>query len=624
MQASDCDRLEHLLAVQDDQMQSLRQMLKQREDELDAVRGHNAALQQSESELQHALQASRRDAEGFRGKESDMQMELHEKLNRQGASLLGLANKHLEGREREVELLSFEVEKKERVIASLRDEIRKREECLFDLRNDHEDLLRWKEKVQEGKVAAVLQHQADAEAKVALTTAELQAQAAEKQTLQNKFTQLEERLREKDVEIRGFREQLYEQEEDCGRMHREMKSLQFEVNLKDVQLAELHKTAQNREGELSVQLRRSKEQHEQSLRVQNEQRERQLEDREVEIDRLRKCLEEMGAKVEDVENMVRTAEDEGDRKDERICELQRELADAVARMEASDLSAEVDLLRRGEKHLKRRLSDQVDVIEALQQDSVILQKTRLESALKDKQCLELKAQMNRLTSRIAVETAANSHLMGSRGSPEQQLALLSSRPPSSRCTAPLGGSHQPTSPATSSWRELRKGWGGGRMAEWDAVGMKREVEGNNSGGRCYTQPLANNPGGWGYEPVMSDPVDVTMSNFLNRSSSDVLPMSVRRIRSGVYSLGQKEVHVKLINGRLMVEVVGGVMAIADYVASERYSMNLPVPPKLYQYNSSTNTGDPVGVRPPGVGGARPVDPFSAASAVAVAPQGRMS
>lgn len=592
MQDGDCERLEHLLQVQHQQMTSLKDTVKSKEAQFKELRDEHQDLQKKFEQLQAFLQQSVKEGDEFRGKESGLQLELHEKLNRQGASLLGLANKHLEGRERELDLLSFEVEKKDRVIASLRDEIRKREESLFALRSDYEDLMTWKQKVQDGKVAAVLQHRANADARVALTTAELFKQATEKETLHHKFKQNEERMLEKDMEIRSLRERLHMQEETAGQQQRTLSSLQFELNLKDVQLADMHKTALNREGELSVQLRREKEGHEEQSNIQLDRHNQQLEDRTAEIERLRRCIEEFENRAEHQQAKFAKREEEFDHQARRMAELQRLLLEAEARMEATDRSAEINLFRDGERELKRRLSEQAGVIEALQHDAVILEKTRVENALKDRQNLELKCQLDRL----AVRLTQSEQEVGPPGSMRRKSLLdvnsspyyphaafdpLSSNPSGSHAVHSAVALTLPLAPRSTTASVNSAG-------DLPRVPCSAAADAPPS----WLPPYGEEPdslGGYGYLPVMSDAVDVAVSSFLNcNRAANIQPLSIRRIECGLYMIGDKQVVLKLMNGQLMVEVPGGVMHIADYMASERYSMNLPVATKQFSRISQRN------------------------------------
>ncbi|KEP63255.1 UNVERIFIED_CONTAM: proteophosphoglycan PPG1 [Hammondia hammondi] len=387
--------------------------------------------------------------------------------HRHQTSLLELASTEAEGRELVVDRLTFESAKKDRIIETLHSQLAAKEEEIYELTHAVEDLRDWQRKMQGGHVAAVVQRQKDADARVALAQAECRSHLADKDVLLQRLRQVEEAMKIKDEEIRVAHERLQDHETEAQKVLRKMQGMQFDMDLMRLHMTDMEKAAKNKEEAMDVELKR--------------QRERDRHKQQSELERLSETMKERAAQVEELEQTVRILRKENAHlrdgvgkvtevlksREKALSELQEQLAELEAHAHINDKSVQVELLRRGERELKKRLAEQTSRIDVLQQDSLILAQTRAENLDLRLKLEDCEAALRRQGAQLAIlrhahATSRISALMDIMGdgkdfdflSSVTSNPLLSSpsRPPSSRLPFPsshLFGSYPlPGSPSS--------------------------------------------------------------------------------------------------------------------------------------------------------------------------------
>ncbi|KFG61299.1 proteophosphoglycan PPG1 [Toxoplasma gondii RUB] len=328
-----------------------------------------------------------------------MSLSLH---RRHQTSLLELANTEAEGRELVVNRLTFESAKKDRIIETLHSQLAAKEEEIYELTHAVEDLRDWQRKMQGGQVAAVVQRQKDADARVALAQAECRSHLADKDVLLQRLRQVEEAMKIKDEEIRVAHERLQDQETEAQKVLRKMQGMQFDMDLMRLHIADMEKAAKNKEEAMDVELKR--------------QRERDRHKQQSELERLSETMKERAAQVEELEQTVRILRKENAHlrdgvgkvtevlksREKALSELQEQLAELEAHAHINDKSVQVELLRRGERELKKRLAEQTSRIDVLQQDSLILAQTRAENLDLRLKLEECEAALRRQGAQLAI------------------------------------------------------------------------------------------------------------------------------------------------------------------------------------------------------------------------------
>jgi len=69
-----------------------------------------------------------------------------------------------------------------------------------------------------------------------------------------------------------------------------------------------------------------------------------------------------------------------------------------------------------------------------------------------------------------------------------------------------------------------------------------------------------------YVPNKSDPVDMELARILNSFNSDfIFPKDFKRVAPGQYTFHSVKVHLRFINGHVVVRVGGGWMALFEYL-----------------------------------------------------------
>lgn len=89
-----------------------------------------------------------------------------------------------------------------------------------------------------------------------------------------------------------------------------------------------------------------------------------------------------------------------------------------------------------------------------------------------------------------------------------------------------------------------------------------------------------------YQPVKGDPVDELFATHLNASG---LAIPVKRMASGKYMFGTKQILAKIINGKLVIRVGGGYMSAEEFI--ETYGrIELMKMQKAEELNQSSANG----------------------------------
>jgi hypothetical protein len=65
-----------------------------------------------------------------------------------------------------------------------------------------------------------------------------------------------------------------------------------------------------------------------------------------------------------------------------------------------------------------------------------------------------------------------------------------------------------------------------------------------------------------YKAVKGDPVDELFARYINQLNS---PVPINRLGNGKYSFGTKDILAKIMNGKLVIRVGGGYMAIDEFM-----------------------------------------------------------
>eukprot|EP00923_Selenidium_pygospionis_P037746 GHVN01066092.1.p1 GENE.GHVN01066092.1~~GHVN01066092.1.p1 ORF type:complete len:752 (+),score=155.62 GHVN01066092.1:5042-7297(+) len=635
------EEVEKLIEDYETKVRSLQDAHSLKAEEVNACRSRIHDLELQVDQTEGMISANVQEAIGMAvtSLNEEQREKVYDMLSRQGASLMGLANRHLEGRDTELQQMAFEVEKKDRVISCLRDEIRRRDEALHQLNSMVDEAERDCERAAKGGVAAAAQHEADANARVALSTAELYRYKSNHDQLKERFARLEEEGQRKDNEIRTCRQSLAEAETQRAVAERTIVSLKFELDLKEVQLAEVEKAGFNREGELAAKIRVMKEERDSVIRSECQRRELQVEDRQRDVTALRGELENAGMANNELNERISQNMASLRDKDRVIAHLQGQIAEFEAKLHVNDRSVEVGLLRNRERELKSRLQEYIEQCEVLQHDSAILAKTRSENVALRSTIIELRSVVTRLQEQ---QTQAKSEV----SPPSRRPAPAPIYGPSGEFTTSRTGiipyahgrdrtlqdrGHLEEATSAPLSPNRNRGFSSGQLAA------------TSRGDPNYHSSLPSHPQNnlgrhISYKPRSLDPIDGAMAQYINTNQHRI-PFSIERVDDGLYLFGTKRYPVSLIKGELLVHLGNSMLGIAEFVASERHAQHktsgaynvcdpmLKRPINSLSTLTSTNRG---GSPPPNqslnnrAGKTAPsIDPFKTAAALPHAPQGDM-
>ncbi|PFH35444.1 proteophosphoglycan PPG1 [Besnoitia besnoiti] len=377
--AVDAERLARVVATQDCQILSLRELVIEKDGEVESLQAALRLAAQENAQLQAQVKETQAICFDLKSQQEQLTNNFYLDARRHQTSLMELANTEAESRELAFEKLSFQLETKERIIASLHSQLAAKEEEIYELTHTVEDLRDWQAKMKSGQVAAVIQRQKDADARVELAHAECRSHLQDKEVLRQRLRELEEAMKLKDDEIRVAHQRLQEREGEAQRLQRQMQAMQFDVSLMKIHLADVEKAAKNKEEAMDVEMQRQREKDRQVLRV--------------EVDRLAELVRERATQVEDLQHTVRELEKENAHlqeglqkatemlrsRDDQLIELQEQLAEFEMHAHVNDKSVQLELLRRGERELKKRLAEQMNQNDVLQQDVHMLAQTRAEN-----------------------------------------------------------------------------------------------------------------------------------------------------------------------------------------------------------------------------------------------------
>ncbi|CEM02605.1 unnamed protein product [Vitrella brassicaformis CCMP3155] len=609
-QSEEVERLQRLTEVQEQQLLDLREKVRSREAELQTAWGRVSAANEQVAQL--TLEADQAKKEAVRAalmaRDEGHQMELRERLDRASVSVLGVAERHLQGRELQTQQLLYELDKRDKIVSTMRNEMRGKDEALHALRQELQKAHEALELAERGKTVTSEKSRSDAEAMVQLNAAQLHQTRAQAEVLQERCRKLEELLRDKDDETRSFRTQLCQRDEVIGRLNRDLNDAKFELSVRDMQINESEKSGINRESHLASEMRRLQERHDKTLKMECERRESVIGEKDAAIAKLQEAMKDINGRLERANTEAHRLSMTIQSKESQNLELREQLQDMEAKMYATDLTNELELTRQTESELRRKLREERERNEVLKEDSRLLQKARHDYSGLQSELVEHKSVIARLNEQIvnlkrekplALTYTSHEPLypyhhpsngFASHAHPHQQhdnVAPLNdhTQPPAAAAAAASSASQlqpplrypQIQFPSTTSGAT----GDAGPLAGYAPLSAAEEPQPSHAAAvRDKRSKADHHPHQKSvYVAHPGDRLDEMVAEYVNTTQID-RSVPIRRIDEGLYIIGTRRVSCKILNGQLMVRVGGGIMSLADFVSSERAnSESVPLEPE---------------------------------------------